>query len=81
MAATDIDPDTRVTATINGVMTTTTAGEIAEINPHPQISVPRIGAKAESPNRSRRGHSKSSSDRNGGSILIQAHRIASVAIM
>ncbi|EEI7324286.1 hypothetical protein G4E03_003475 [Salmonella enterica] len=43
-SAKDVKPDTKVTATINGVTTTTTAGEVAKVDPTAQISVPHAPA-------------------------------------
>lgn len=43
-SAKDVKPDTKVTATINGVTTTTTAAEVAKVDPTAQISLPHAPA-------------------------------------
>ncbi|WP_230351007.1 hypothetical protein [Lelliottia sp. WAP21] len=69
---TNINPNTKVNVTVNGVTTQTTAGALAKVNPQMQVAVPHKPAIIGSPVKSGGNHDKSSSHNehgtgNGGS--------------
>ncbi|EAQ0500020.1 hypothetical protein CTP45_24635 [Salmonella enterica] len=57
VAASSLSPSTKVNATVNGVTTTTTAGELAKVNPQTQVAIPHVDAIMSSPERHANDHS------------------------
>lgn len=44
VAVSTLSPSTKVNATVNGVTSTTTAGELAKVNPQIQVAIPHVDA-------------------------------------